>query len=114
MLHHGEMSWWGARAWCAQHAHDVSWRMLVIMPAVQLQYPASPGAVQSMHGARLLHARDHTTLPRHPPISPNPMAACRWVFWADERNVAHSSPDSNYKGAQEDFLSKVPIPAEQV
>lgn len=34
-----------------------------------------------------------------------------YVFWVDERNVAHSSPDSNYKGAADAFLSKVPIPA---
>ena len=38
---------------------------------------------------------------------------CRWVFWADERVVPHDSADSNYRGAREEFLSKVPIPQEQ-
>ena len=28
------------------------------------------------------------------------------VFFGDERNVAHSSPDSTIKGAREGFLSK--------
>lgn len=36
------------------------------------------------------------------------------IFFADERNVPHDSADSNYKGALESFLSKVPIPAAQV
>mmetsp|Transcript_40156 Transcript_40156/g.89089 ORF Transcript_40156/g.89089 Transcript_40156/m.89089 type:complete len:360 (+) Transcript_40156:81-1160(+) len=36
------------------------------------------------------------------------------VFWVDERNVPHSSPDSNYKGALDALLSKVPIPASQI
>ena len=32
----------------------------------------------------------------------------RWhVFFVDERNVPHSSPDSNFKGADEALLSKV-------
>ena len=31
----------------------------------------------------------------------------RWhVFFVDERNVPHSSPDSNFKGADEALLSK--------
>lgn len=29
------------------------------------------------------------------------------VFFVDERNVAHDSPDSNYRAAQEVLLSKV-------
>lgn len=37
-----------------------------------------------------------------------------WVFWVDERNVPHSSPDSNYKGAQDALLGRVGIPAAQV
>lgn len=37
-----------------------------------------------------------------------------WVFFVDERNVPHSSPDSNYKGALDAFLSKVGIPQSQV
>lgn len=37
-----------------------------------------------------------------------------WVFWVDERNVAHDSPDSNYKGAQEALLGRVGIPPAQV
>ena len=32
------------------------------------------------------------------------------VFYVDERNVPHSSPDSNHKGALQAFLSQVPIP----
>lgn len=32
----------------------------------------------------------------------------RWhVFWADERVVPPSHPDSNYKAAADEFLSKV-------
>lgn len=39
----------------------------------------------------------------------------RWhIFWADERVVPLASADSNYKGAFEEFLSKVPIPPGQV
>ncbi|KAL3157888.1 hypothetical protein ABBQ32_012299 [Trebouxia sp. C0010 RCD-2024] len=39
----------------------------------------------------------------------------KWhIFYVDERNVAHSHPDSTHKGAQEAFLSKVDIPAENV
>lgn len=37
-----------------------------------------------------------------------------WVFFVDERNVEHSSDDSNFKGAQEALLGRVPIPAAQV
>ncbi|PNH10783.1 putative 6-phosphogluconolactonase 5, chloroplastic [Tetrabaena socialis] len=36
------------------------------------------------------------------------------VFFVDERNVPHSSPDSTYKAAQEELLSKVPVPPAQV
>jgi 6-phosphogluconolactonase len=39
----------------------------------------------------------------------------RWhVFFGDERNVPHSSPDCTLKGAREAFLSKVPIPESQI
>lgn len=39
----------------------------------------------------------------------------KWhVFYVDERNVPHSSPDSTHKGASEAFLSKVKIPSENV
>ncbi|KAK9858028.1 hypothetical protein WJX84_006389 [Apatococcus fuscideae] len=38
----------------------------------------------------------------------------KWhVAWADERNVALSNPDSNFKGADEAFLQKAGIPAQQ-
>ena len=37
-----------------------------------------------------------------------------YVFFVDERNVPHSSPDSNRKGAQDALLSKVAIPQSQV
>lgn len=36
------------------------------------------------------------------------------VFYVDERNVPHSSADSNHKGAVDSFLGKVAIPAENV
>ncbi|KAL6762174.1 glucosamine-6-phosphate isomerases/6-phosphogluconolactonase-domain-containing protein [Haematococcus lacustris] len=36
----------------------------------------------------------------------------KWhIYYVDERNVPHTSPDSNHKGACTAFLSKVPIPA---
>eukprot|EP00899_Mesostigma_viride_P019812 jgi/Mesvir1/27832/Mv07510-RA.1 len=39
----------------------------------------------------------------------------KWhVFWADERCVPITHEDSNYKGAQDEFLAKVPVPASQV
>ncbi|RCV32175.1 hypothetical protein SETIT_6G236700v2 [Setaria italica] len=39
----------------------------------------------------------------------------RWhVFWVDERVVPKDHADSNYKLASDEFLSKVPIPADQV
>lgn len=39
----------------------------------------------------------------------------KWhIFWVDERVVPHSDPDSNFKGAKEAFLSKVPIPEANV
>lgn len=35
----------------------------------------------------------------------------KWhIFFVDERNVPHSSPDSNFKGANDVLLSKVQIP----
>ena len=36
------------------------------------------------------------------------------VFWVDERYVPHNSPHSNYKLACDTFLSKVPIPKENI
>ena len=39
----------------------------------------------------------------------------KWhIFYVDERNVPHSSPDSTHKGAHEAFLSKVQIPTENI
>jgi 6-phosphogluconolactonase len=39
----------------------------------------------------------------------------KWhVFYVDERNVPHSHPDSTHKGANELFLSKVPIHKSQI
>ena len=34
-----------------------------------------------------------------------------FFFWGDERQVAPTSPDSNYRMAEEAMLSKVPVPA---
>jgi 6-phosphogluconolactonase len=36
------------------------------------------------------------------------------LFWVDERYVPHDSPNSNYKLAADTFLTKVPIPKENV
>ena len=36
------------------------------------------------------------------------------IFFVDERNVPHSSPDSTLRAVKESFLSKVPIPPAQV
>ncbi|CAO2200458.1 unnamed protein product [Urochloa humidicola] len=39
----------------------------------------------------------------------------KWhVFWVDERAVPKEHADSNYKLASDEFLSKVPIPADQI
>src|ERR1700687_743226 len=35
-------------------------------------------------------------------------------FWGDERSVPPSSPESNYRMANEAMLSKVPVPAENI
>jgi 6-phosphogluconolactonase len=35
-----------------------------------------------------------------------------FFFWVDERNVPWADPTSNYRLAQENFLSKVPLPRE--
>ncbi len=37
-----------------------------------------------------------------------------FVFWVDERHVPLDHPDSNYRMAQESFLSKVKIPKENI
>src|SRR5690349_20278744 len=36
------------------------------------------------------------------------------IFWGDERCVSPDDPESNYAMAQQVFLSKIPIPANQV
>jgi len=36
------------------------------------------------------------------------------VFWGDERFVPHDDPRSNFRMARETFLSRVPIPAENI
>ncbi|CAE8581424.1 unnamed protein product, partial [Polarella glacialis] len=39
----------------------------------------------------------------------------KWhVAWVDERCVPHADPESNYGGAKEEWLSKVPIPSAQI
>jgi 6-phosphogluconolactonase len=39
----------------------------------------------------------------------------KWfVLFSDERVVSLTSPDSNYKAAAEEFLSKVPVPSSQI
>ncbi|MBI5630437.1 MAG: 6-phosphogluconolactonase [Elusimicrobia bacterium] len=40
--------------------------------------------------------------------------ACTHLFWTDERCVARESQDSNYRLALETFLSRVPIPVENI
>ena len=35
-------------------------------------------------------------------------------FWGDERFVPHDHPDSNFRMAREAFLSRVPVPAENI
>ena len=37
-----------------------------------------------------------------------------YVLWADERVVPLDSPDSNFRGADEALLSKIPVPREQI
>jgi 6-phosphogluconolactonase len=37
-----------------------------------------------------------------------------FVFWSDERRVAASHPDSNYRMARETLLDHVPVPQEQI
>jgi 6-phosphogluconolactonase len=37
-----------------------------------------------------------------------------WVFWGDERTVAPTDPESNYRMARETLLYHVPVPATQV
>lgn len=37
-----------------------------------------------------------------------------WIFFVDERNVPHSSDESTYKGAKENFLDLTDIPASQI
>lgn len=36
------------------------------------------------------------------------------VFWADERFVPHDNPESNYRVLQENLLSKISLPAENI
>ena len=36
------------------------------------------------------------------------------VFWGDERHVPPDDPQSNYRMAREELLSRVPVPAENV
>jgi 6-phosphogluconolactonase len=42
-----------------------------------------------------------------------PWERAHW-FWGDERFVPHDHPDSNYRMAREAFLSRVPIPPENI
>lgn len=37
-----------------------------------------------------------------------------WVFWSDERSVASTHPESNYRMAMDTGLDQLPIPSEQV
>lgn len=37
-----------------------------------------------------------------------------FIFWSDERSVGADHPDSNYRMAHENLLSKVPIPASNI
>jgi 6-phosphogluconolactonase len=42
-----------------------------------------------------------------------PWRRAHW-FWGDERFVPHDHPDSNFRMAREAFLSRVPVPAENI
>jgi 6-phosphogluconolactonase len=51
--------------------------------------------------------------PTEPFINRIPWKNCHF-FWGDERLVPPDHPDSNYRMAHETFLSKVPVPSENV
>jgi 6-phosphogluconolactonase len=42
-----------------------------------------------------------------------PWSRAHW-FWGDERFVPHDHPDSNYRMAREAFLSRVPVPPDNI
>ena len=44
---------------------------------------------------------------RAAPTGSRAPALRRWVLFVDERNVPHSSPDSNYGATVKEFLKKV-------
>ncbi|UCF91458.1 MAG: 6-phosphogluconolactonase [Desulfobacterales bacterium] len=55
----------------------------------------------------------HRLLARQPAV-----AQIRWththIFWVDERMVPYDHPDSNFGAAQADFLTRVPIPPQNI
>jgi len=57
--------------------------------------------------------RMHKMLVKHPYLAGIPWEKTH-VFWADERMVPFSHPDSNYGTAKRDFLEKTPIPPAQI
>jgi 6-phosphogluconolactonase len=49
-----------------------------------------------------------------PPFAPRfPWSRTHW-FWGDERFVPHDHPDSNYRMARDAFLSRVPVPNDNI
>ena len=59
----------------------------------------TPPADTNQHSTHAHHPPSHTPRPTH--------SLPRWVLFVDERNVPHSSADSNYGATVEEFLRRV-------
>ena len=66
----------------------------------------------------MVHTNDHASVLAHRSLGEfinSPMFLLQFhIFFVDERNVPHSSPDSTLKAMTDALLSKVAIPASQV